>query len=512
MVDKAIVYSPLSVAHNGLQLALYPRNGRLHARVLSDKPIKFEVNCVGNQQGVIWIPTRGYFGRCRRGFVLKNRDDGVIATFGPRFDEVAGRGWPDWRTVLNARGIALLFCNPLFEKEATETDWPAVILDEENETPGDDWEEGWINPLVVGYRHGGAIPGMNEDLDRKAANDINRAIAAATKPDREWHLVSLPGEDGMRRFIGWHAIARTRGKDTVASRLTSLFHAGSVSADAKPESVRAADLAALDELEGRFEAVWDPDGKGTQWRWRQPEGLDAARAQLARHLARELSLCVVDEPGNDTADVFDWRLRPPPARRRETVLLADAESGQGIAALLCVMSKSGELGSDAPTLRPLASALAQEAETLDPDIAHGLFQPLVDAAFIRSATGLRLDTRVAFATLVKQFFTPKSPVLIPMTEVKLMNLDRATREAFDKDWGGRWIDLFQSPGRGAADTLRAVVGHRHAAAEETMERDGWWSAFWRHCVLGDHTVQFRLRAADRVFVLDVSRLDRAPLG
>lgn len=507
MAAKAFVHSPLRNTLAGRRVALYRRNEQLRARVTG---FDLETECLKNQVGVIWIPTQGHFGCCRRGFVLKDRNDRVIAAFGP-FDTLPDGGCRDWGTVLNARGIALLrFEGTKFEHEATKNAWPAVVLDGGNRTLEHESEEGWLNPLVVEYRRGGPIPGLNKHLDAQTASDIDRAIGGAVK-NCNWHLVALPGEDAMRRFVGWSAIARTRRKNAVPSRLTSLFYARSGSKDAQPESVRAANLATLDELGGRFECVWKPDGEGTRWRWRQPEGLGAGCTQLAHHLARELALEVVVKADKETPEVFRWNLRAPPARRRGTVPLVKSEGVQGIVARLGAMSEIAGV-ADGPALRLLARALTEEAEMLDPDVARGLFQPL-DAAFTRTENGiLLLDPHAMFATIETHFFAPKSPVLMPATAVKLINFDTETREDFEKECGSRWIDLFRSPGRGAAETLRAVVGTGHASANGTIWRDGWWSVLWRHCVAGDHAVPFRLGPPDRGFVLDVSRLGSALLG
>ena len=514
MAGKVFVHSPLGNKLPSSRLVLYRTNEKLHSRLVrgaSDTSrLDFKYRFLKNQKGVMWIPTQGHFRCCRHGFVLKGRDDNVIATFGPLFDKGSDGNFLDWGTILNAHGIALLvFRGTKFESEAAKNAWPVVVLDDsENGVPERESEEGWINPLVVSYSHIGAIPGINKELDDKTTNAIDKEIASAIN----WELFPLLGKATMRRFVGWSAISNTIGKNPFNSRLTSLLCAGSFSSIAKSRSAFVADLAALDELGGCFECLWDLDNKVTKWQWCQPEELGAGPAQLARHLACRLGLEVVLKPDNKTMDVFNWNLRMPPPRRREAVPLEKSDVDQGIVGRLGALSDIGTVVADAPTLQPLACALKEEAEILNPDVARLLFQPL-DAAFIPAETGiLLLDPRMMFKTIERQFFLPKSPVLIPITAVKLINFDHETREEFEKEFGGRWIDLFRSPGRGAAETLRAIIGTGNTAAKETIWKDGWWSAFWRHCVVGEQDMQFCLGIPDRKFLLGVSRLDQAPLG
>lgn len=530
--EEAIVYSPTAPGQCGLPLALYHwGEGVRSLHVVSPTEVDFNLNLMTNSKTVVWVPVDGAFGDCRDGFVLQDRRGAVKAVFEPCFRDVPP-GWPDWRGVLNARGVALLTHDgdPAWRFERARADnWPMVTLgarmikiDEDRRNRGE-YEEGWINPLVVGFRGAAAIPnfGVDSKPGRKNSTPIHKAISEAVDAGT-WQLVPMLDDDATRRFIGWSAVRVISHQEdqegesrTGSSLLASLFF---------PEkSVCLADLAALDMLGGCFKADCEREGGTVQWRWHLPiNNLSASDMQLAYHLAQACGLlhAPLDKKlDKKAAEVFSWRWPEEPLLRAgEFVPLTNAggeeRASERLETVIHLLESASRkeceaLGPDGPMLYPFAAALLVEGRKLVPSLAKRVFEPLSHTLSDHNGQSL-LDVEALFSILVKLFFNPKSAVLARMTALRLVDIEP---ETFEGGWGKRWMDLFQSHGNGPADTLRTLLYPAGKPSDRATFRYGWWSSFWRHCVARrDEAGPFHLMGEDRVFTLDKSKLGRARLG
>ena len=506
----ATVFSPLRHGQRAGPLRFYrcPGDTPLRLRIVNSEIERFRF--LSNSEIVVWVPIDGSFESCRRGFVLNDRNGKRIALVGPSIDKEDGGEWPDWSVALNARGIALLKYDGVNEdrlaEDARQGGWPTVWLDDERGAPDHDSEQGWLNPLVVGFRHKEAI----RELGDEGSSDVARSIRHAVR-HCEYHLVPHAGEGAMRRFVGWSAVANARRSGSEDSILSSLLFPGRKHRWAGPDRTRLAGLAVLDEYGGRFEAVCPPPGRLERWEWHMPAGLDEGRRQVARHIgARMRGLHVVDSDEAIRKD-FKWRRRSSSWRKKTVVPLPAVKDG--IAVAFKAMSDSQEVGAISPSLVLLIRVLADEATMLGPKAAAELFAPMFESAAVSDVGPGTCDPHATLNAFVEGFFAPASPVLVRLTNWKPVDADSEDEEAFKEKWGHRWIDLFQSNGDGPADTLRAAVGlSANGVSESAVARPGWWSPFWRHCVAGSAAIPFELRWRGTEFRLDESRLDLAVLN
>ena len=512
----AIVFSPSNPGQTAAPLRVYrDAEGQIRLRIV-DSGASLN-SYLPNDAGVVWLPVLegGPFKSCRRGFVLEDVNEETLAVFAPNIDKEGGSGWPDWSTALNARGIALLKFDgmnlDLLAEEAKRDGWPIVQLDDERGPPEHDSEQGWLNPLVVGFRHGETIPGLEDEAESGIARSIRHAVR-----HHEHHLVPMLGDDTARRFFGWKAVAGARRSGSHDSILTSLFFPSRRHAWARPDASRLANLAALDGFGGHFEAVCDPPGRLNRWEWHMPSQLNEGCRQVARQIgARTRGLQVV-ESNAESRKVFHWRWDSVPGGQRTIVPLPPVRGRIG--RVLESMGNSRAQDAVSSTLGQIAKVLAEEADQLGPKAADALFAPLLEGTLVSDSAAGRWYTQATFTALVEQFFEPASPVLVRLVDLKPVDADEAERMAFEKEWGRQWIDLFQSAGVGAADTLRATVGlfgdddsESDEDSASTVKRSGWSSAFWRHCVAGSAATSFRLRWPSPEFRVDESYLDGAAL-
>ena len=550
--EDRIVYSPSAPGQHACRLALRT-HGQRTLRIVSRKAerLVFSAHCVPNGKAAVLVPCRGAFADCRRGFALTTGDGEPVAVFRQR---CPAEDWPDWRFALNAiAGLTLL------EADGPDDgrDLPLISL----HRGGPEFDknadcEGWINPLVVGYRGSATIGDLKADMDApendplskldreiRKATEIREAAGEERRPP--WWVVPFLGDDELRRAVGWAAALRARREHRVSNKRpdspagpdsptgldspagpdspaepdspTGLDSPAGPDSPAEPDSLLAglfgsgrnlAELAALDSFGGAFRGARRAAGAapaGSEWRWRPPPKLDPGHDQLARHLARRLGMAVEPESGPLDGDCWKWRRKEWPSRRVMQRL-------PRASAVIAAMAAAGDLGPDTPTLKALAQTLRSLAEAceLDDDYANRLSKPLCRAVIHSRPAGDRLiDGREAFSIVVEKFLTPRSPIAVDAADPTLLTLRNIDRGAFERCWANRWIDLYASPGAGPAATVREFVRASRPVERCATGANGWYGVFWRHCVAGRDDVCFVLKA--RPFELDRSRLDDAVL-
>ena len=462
----------------------------------------------------------------RNGVSVRDPKNGeLLADFVPHCEEFDA-SWPDWRFVLEARGYALLVKGqrPLGPPEA-------FLSSEVVATPPDGYKGGWINPLAIAFGNEVPVSGFNGNGGGLIA------IGSAIKNAPVRSLIPDLDLDGARRFVAWRAIWGSGGRPVPAapSRSTPSVLAALLErapSNGAPFSQGFAELAALDALGGVFIAGRSPSGEAVEWRWRPVEELGVPDSQLADYLADQLDLSTAADEDTDGVLPTTWSWRHPDGWTRPDMVRLDTAPGNGNEnrgtrhCLEALANAAGsaepdgparDLGPDWPTVRVVAGMLLEAFRGTPPAAAEAIFGPL-KSAFVTRQEELWVDGKALLRVFVRQFFTPRSRVLVRMADTECD--DRIDSTEFTKVYGHQAIDLFRSPG-GEAETLRVVMDTRTVDARgngtvhvpsETAHDSHWWVAFWRHCTAGHAGERFRLMGRGRAFRLDVSRLDEAPLG
>lgn len=545
--EKAIVYSPFHPSQCALKLALrelsLPQGTQLTMYVVSSRSeppniVDPRTSALVDDSGTLLIPISGEFANCRNGFLLVDRNRAPIVAFQPPFSSMhhfawpgspdSWKYWPDWRVALNLRQLALVRTIAPPDTgidKARENRWPEVVLEDlpYEEAPKD--KIGWANPLAVGYREDAGVGDADESMKptNTSGSDICRAISEAID-NGSWWLIPMLSKDAVRRLVGWNAVW---GRLSDRSLLASLFTKGNAMATENSHFAGMADLAGLDSLKGCFEAVHEHGRPIGRWLWHLPAETDLGAMQLARHLTKNLELTIC-APLAEESRVLHWRRRHRWPRGK--LFLVEGASGEQkvvdhLAAVSSMISSKADLGPDGPTLKKLILPLKDEAKRFDRHVGdcvftNGILEPLLNVMFNDrpvGSDGNHLYNGGTISILARFFFTPESRVLVRMTALRTKNMDC---KKFDERWNAWRMDLFQSPGGGPAETLRAAIEHlpwpgeeerkteREGVYRETREERGaWWSSFWRYCVVGKRDVSFVLWRREQIFRLDRSTLD-----